>query len=323
MSINNSRVRVLALKKAEQGDDVIVRVVEIDGQAKPDVQIKFAATVAAAHEVDGQEAPTGKAPLANGALATSFAPYQVRSFAVKLAPPQTPIAKPRSQSVSLPYNVSVATLDGVKSAGGFDAQGRALPAEMLPAGISWSGIVFKLASPASGKANAVAAQGQTVQLPPGTFKRAYLLAASSEGDQTATFRIGENPMELTIQDWSGFIGQWEDRTWNKKQEQLPPRPGAPPNAPPRVRTVLEYTGLKPGYIKRAPVAWYASHRHTAEGANEAYAYSYLFAYPMEVPVGAKTLTLPNNDKIRILAVTVSDESNEGHPAQPLYDMLKR
>ncbi len=43
------------------------------------------------------------------------------------------------------------------------------------------------------------------------------------------------------------------------------------------------------------------------GKNEAYAYSYLFAYTIDVPANAKTLTLPNNDNVRILAITGSNE----------------
>jgi alpha-mannosidase len=80
-------------------------------------------------------------------------------------------------------------------------------------------------------------------------------------------------------------------------------------------------GLKPGFIKTASVAWFASHRHTADGANEPYAYAYLFAYPIDVPANAKTLTLPDNDKIRILAVSVAAETAVISPAQPLYDTL--
>jgi alpha-mannosidase len=157
----------------------------------------------------------------------------------------------------------------------------------------------------------------------GGFKRLFLLAASAAGDQKITFRVGDNPVELTIQDWSGFIGQWDDRTWNQKEERLPPRPGAAPDAPPRVRTVLEYTGLNPGFIKQAPVAWFASHRHTAGGGNEPYVYSYLFAYAINIPAGARTLTLPSDDRIRILAITASDEASEARPAQPLFDTLER
>ena len=81
------------------------------------------------------------------------------------------------------------------------------------------------------------------------------------------------------------------------------------------------TGIVPGFIKRTPVAWFASHRHTADGVNEAYAYSYLFAYAVDVPAGARTLTLPNNDRIRILAMTVANEGGHVNPAQPLYDDL--
>jgi alpha-mannosidase len=50
-----------------------------------------------------------------------------------------------------------------------------------------------------------------------------------------------------------------------------------------------------------------------------YAYSYLFAYPIELPDGAKTIILPGNDKIRVLAISVADENPEVKPAQPLYD----
>src|SRR5256885_684212 len=65
----------------------------------------------------------------------------------------------------------------------------------------------------------------------------------------------------------------------------------------------DYAGLEPGYIKTAPLAWYASHRHGSDGTNDPYAYSYLFANALDVPAGAKTITLPENDRIRILAAS--------------------
>lgn len=80
-----------------------------------------------------------------------------------------------------------------------------------------------------------------------------------------------------------------------------------------------YAGIAPGFIKRAPVAWFASHHHTADGANVPYSYSYLFAYTLDVPAGVKTLTLPDNDKIRVMAITVAEESDSVTPAMPLYD----
>jgi alpha-mannosidase len=86
---------------------------------------------------------------------------------------------------------------------------------------------------------------------------------------------------------------------------------------------MECTGLKPAYIKRAPVAWFASHRHAPGGASEPYSYSYLFAYKLDLPAGATTLTLPDNKRIRILAATVAKEAPQVTPAHPLYDTLER
>jgi alpha-mannosidase len=87
---------------------------------------------------------------------------------------------------------------------------------------------------------------------------------------------------------------------------------------------MEFNGtITPGFIKRAPVAWYASHIHDSAGVNEAYVYCYLFAYGLDVPDGVHTLTLPDNPKIRIMAVSVADEAYVVRPAQPLYDTLDR
>jgi alpha-mannosidase len=81
------------------------------------------------------------------------------------------------------------------------------------------------------------------------------------------------------------------------------------------------TGIRPGFIKREDLAWYCSHQHNAAGENMPYAYSYLFAYAIELPAGAKSITLPDNDKIRVLAISVADENPEVTPVQPLYDVL--
>ena len=67
----------------------------------------------------------------------------------------------------------------------------------------------------------------------------------------------------------------------------------------------------------------SSHRHSEAAANEPYAYSYLFAYTIDLPAGSNSLMLPNNPRIRILAASVSDDSSSATPVQPLYDTLDR
>jgi alpha-mannosidase len=309
LSVSEPCARVMALKKAEESDDVVVRIVEVDGQSAPAVRLHFAAPVASARELNGQEIAIGKATIAGGDLVTTLGAYQIRTFAVRLAPPRATRAKPAWRVVALPAERLVATSDGTKSAPGFDDSGRSLPAEMLPGDLSYAGVHFTI-----GK-SALVPRGQTIALPPG--RRLYILAASAEGEQTVT--LGGHSMIL--QPWAGFIGQWNRRTWTRKEEEILPRADAPPGAPPRRRGSMEYSGLEPAFIKRDPVAWFASHRHSADGANEPYAYSYLFAYSMQLPPGTHSVTLPDNDRVRIMAMTVSDEGTPVTPAQPLYDTL--
>ncbi|HEX8745573.1 MAG TPA: glycosyl hydrolase-related protein, partial [Pyrinomonadaceae bacterium] len=324
LAVNNSRVRVLAFKRAEESDEMIVRLVELDGRPARNVRIRLAGPIASAREVNGQEQPIGAATIARGELVTDLGPYQLRSFALRLAPSRKNLGVPQSLPVELPYDLSASSLHDTKTAGGFDSAGRSLPAEMLPGEVSYAGIRFRLAPAGVGQPNALRAAGQTINLPPGNFKRLYILAASVDDDQRAAFRVGERSVELTIQNWGGFIGQWDNRQWTEKEVTIPPANPVDPAAPrTRIDPYAEMTGIRPGFIKPAPLAWFASHHHNTGGRSEPYAYSYLFAYAIDLPLGAKTLTLPRNDRIRVMAVTVSDEGEQFRAARPLYDTLER
>ena len=283
-----------------------MRLVELDGKPQREVRISFGASLTAAREVNGQEEPMGAATVSGGALLTSFTAYQPRTFAVKLAAASTKVAGVHSLPATLHYDLATTSNDGTKSQGGFDGQGNAIPAEMLPAEITFNDVRFQLAPAKTGSANAVVAKGQSIDLPAGQHNRVYILAAA-DGDQKATFKVGNNSVELNIQDWGGFIGQWDDRQWSSKDTSND--------------DYGQMLAIKPGYIKRADVAWYCTHHHNAAGENVSYRYSYLFAYPLDLPPGAKTITLPDNDKIRILAISMADENASVQPVQPLYDVL--
>jgi alpha-mannosidase len=307
LKVNNPRIRVLAVKKAENSDEIVVRMVELDGKPQPRVHISFAAPITDAREVNGQEQPVGPATIDDGALVTSFGAYQPRTFALRLAVASNNVAGVRSTPVALHYDLATASNDGAHSDAGFDGKGNTLPAEMIPAQITFNDVTFALAKATTGAPNAVVAKGQTIALPASNFNRVYLLAASADGDQKATFEIANKKVELNIQDWGGFIGQWDDRQWALKNASHD--------------DYGDMIGLKPAHIKRADLAWYCSHHHNAAGENVSYAYSYLFGYAIDLPPGAKTIKLPNNSKVRILAISVADENPVVKPAQPLYDVL--
>lgn len=306
LKIDNPRIQVMALKKAEDSDETILRLVELDGKPQENVQVAFASSIESAREVNGQEQPIGTATVTDGALVTSFGAYQPRTFALKLASSPTKIKGVRSEPVALRYDLSVASKDGAKTSGGFDGKGNALPAELLPEVIDFHGVVFKLAKTTGDFPNAVAAKGQKIVLPAGNYNKVYLLAAA-EGDQKGDFEAGGKTVSLNIQNWGGYIGQWDNRQWS-------PKDTAHDN-------YGDMVGLAPGYIKRADLAWYGSHHHDATGKNVAYAYSYLFGYAIDLPAGAEEVKLPKNDKIRILAISVAAENSSVKPVQPLYDEL--
>jgi alpha-mannosidase len=334
VKLNNSRVRVLAMKKAEDTDEIVLRMVELDGKPAADVRATFASPVTAAREINAQEQPVGSADVREGALVTSFTAYQPRTFALRLAASGSKAQTVSSQPVDLKYDLATASNDDAKTPnGGMDGKGNAFPAEMLPTQLQMGSISFKLASAATGSPNAVVARGQTIQLPAGKFNRVYLLAASSDGDLSADFRADTKPVKLDIQNWGGFIGQWDTRLWkdNDPHREWAISAHAPtwPTADLKERELRvpspkypdDYLGLRAGYIKPANVAWYASHFHTPQGLNQPYRFSYLFSYTIDLPENARTLTLPNDSKIKVFAISVANETTPLTPAQPLFDTL--
>jgi alpha-mannosidase len=307
VKVSNPRVRVLAVKKAELSDEIVIRMVELDGKPQSDVHIVFAAPITGAREVNGQEQPVGQAKVSDGELITSFSAYQPRTFALRLNAAPAKVEGVQGTPVALHYDLAVASNDGTHSQGGFDGKGNTLPAEMLPSQITFNDVAFQLAPAKTGSPDAVVAKGQAIALPSGHYNRVYLLAASADGDQKATFEIAGKKSELNVEDWGGFVGQWDDRQWSSNDAAHD--------------DYGDMIGLKPGFIKRADLAWYCSHHHNAAGENVSYSYSYLFGYQLDLPEGAKTIRLPNNNKIRILAISVANENPEVIPAQPLYDVL--
>src|SRR6267154_3904190 len=53
LKLSDDRIRVMAFKKAELSDELIVRMVEMDGKPAANVHVAFAGPVIAAREVNG------------------------------------------------------------------------------------------------------------------------------------------------------------------------------------------------------------------------------------------------------------------------------
>ena len=306
---NSDQVQIASVKKAEDSDEIVVRFRELSGRLASGVRLTSALPLLGAREIDGQEMPVGPATLQNGALGFDLPPYQLRAFALKAgALPGALPAAVSSQPLKLPYDLDAVSSIKNPADGGFDDKGCTYPAEQFPASLVSEGISFQLGSPADGQKNAVVCRGQSLDLPTGSYNRVYLLAAAVDGDQRAEVKIDGAATPLVVPDWSQFIGQWDERLWKGEVPELTYDWHNP------------LAGLVPGYIKRSPVAWYCSHRHDPKQGNEFYQYAYLFKYGFDLPAGAKSITLPDNDKIRVLAISVARDPAAGFiPAAPLYD----
>jgi alpha-mannosidase len=298
-TLNTDQVMITAIKKAEVGDRIIVRLRELAGRTAKGVKLALPAHIAAATEVNGQETAFQVGTTEGRVLVTDMEAFSLRAFALRLKSPPAKVAQPRTRLLRLGFN-------GSATRGNFDGNGRRFAS--LPAKITSEGINFKLGSIRAGQKNVLSCRGQTLKIPAG-FDRIYFLAAAIGGDQFDRFTVGGRIVKMKTQNWCGFIGQWDNRQWGGKPIELAY------NWDRKLRRIV------PGYIKRDPVAWFSPHL-VAEGKIQYYKYAYLFKYHIDLSPGDESLVLPRNPKIKIFAITASNEAIHSlHPARPLYDTL--
>lgn len=306
-SVNTPNVSIVSVKKAEDSDGIIVRLRESDGKAASGTLVCSLPTApTSVSEVDGQERTIGQAALNSNSLNYELSPYAVKAYEFSFAPSNQHLTD--SVPVALPYNLDVISSRANRSDGDFDGQGRTLPADQLGDRIEVEGVSFQVGPKTDGAKNALACNGQTVNLPAGG-QRVYLLAASSTPDHKASFAIGDKKASASIANWGGKIGQWDNRVWQ----------GVVPDVAYDFNNKL--MGIDPGFIKTDSIAWACSHRHAPAG-DEVYEYSYLFKYGFDIPAGAKSITLPKDRSIKVLAISVvRDPIDNVQPATQLIDHL--
>jgi alpha-mannosidase len=302
LRLNTQQVDVRAIKKAEEGDWVVVRLQELLGKDADGVTLSLGGGIESGYEIDGQERRISEATIVDGQLMLDMGKCAIRSFALKPAPAQVQLKLPESKAVELAFNTDAFTRDGQSGDGAFGTC--SIPAELVPASLECGGIPFVLGNVDA--KNAIRCQGQTVTLPKGRFNRIYLLAAADE-DTESQIRIGKKQLPFRVQKWTGTVGQYDRRVWDREFAAVD------------YNCVGWLTKIETGFIKRDEVAWFGTHRHDAAGINEAYQFSYLFKYGFDLPKGAGEITLPDNEAIKVFAVAVANDLNRAVPVGDLYD----
>ncbi len=321
-SHDGGQVAVRALKKAEDTDEIVVRLQELYGRQARDIGLTLPVAIRSAREVTAAEEARDPVPVVSGRILVTLGPYEGRTFALRLSEATRRISSPESIVVPLPFNADGLSADVNRGDGDFDGKGRTLAAEQVPSSLSLGGIEFQLGRGTPGEANVVVPGGQRVRLPAGAFDSLHLIAASVGGDSSGvlTFERDDAPVGRTtvpVREWEGAIGQWtsrlqddrllravfvapmKDQSWALEaiESQMVVKRAAD-------GTLAGVEQLRPGFVKRDEVALVVPHRHAPAG-NEPYIASYLFHYVVEIPKGATSVVLPANALLRILAMSAA------------------
>ncbi|MFN7940523.1 MAG: glycoside hydrolase family 38 C-terminal domain-containing protein [Thermoanaerobaculia bacterium] len=278
-------VELLAVKRAEASDELVLRVSERSG-SPVNLAPRFAAAVRS-RAIDGLEEPAGRDD------PWSLHPNGLIAIACELAPPPSPVAPPRFAALALPWNRRGFSRQGEAGGAGFDDRGNCFPRELLSSPLVENGIAFDLDQVGSG-ADVVVACGQRLDLAAG-FDEVWLLGASIGGDLEVGFGGGRSQRRAPLPDWRAPLGAWDRERW----------------------TALGRRRVA-GFRKQVALAWVAGHLHDRRGRDRIYEPGCLFLVRLPVAREARTLELPDDPRARFVAAAqVTGAGSQLVPLAPL------
>ena len=284
VKINTDKVRISAVKKAQESDDVIVRVCEYTGEEYNGTELEFPFEVEEAFEVRGDEKVIGSVPTDGKKLVFDMGANEIRSFALKIKKAEADI---NQKEVTLPYN-AVAVTDNKTRNKSTLKNGISIPRELMPEKILTSGVIYKLPQ---GDMNGLICDGQTLRLDDG-YSAVSLLITSLGDDKDIVFTVGERNVSVKVQNCFEAIGQWD-----------------------LMRSKVM------GYIKPQPQLLSFSHSHNKDGDMIAKQF-YLFG--AEIPLdGVNSIVLPKDDNILILSATLIKDAVSFKKADEHFDTLEK
>lgn len=321
---NNDQVNIQTIKMAEDGSGVVVRLQELYGQPCKALKLTSALAIDGAELLDGAERPLNiKLGPKKNLLTLDFTPYELKTIRLQIS--EKGKSSQLTQPIELKYDVDIFSYndsreDGYSEEmtsnprprneghrGSMDGKGGTYPAEMIGDKVQMGNVTFSIGSRKVGEYNAVACLGQNIDIPAGT-KVLHILAAADE-DQHVSFKAGNKEFLLNIGGWTGNMGLWDNREFQGFVAELSYS----------MRNDLKT--IHPAFIRNQRIAWAASHHHLPN-ADALYEYSYLFAYRIEIPENASSITLPNSRFVRIVAISVGDEG-KATPLQTSFNDLQR
>lgn len=269
LSVTSPSVIVRAVKFAEDGNGIVVRINEGAGKSHTNAGIKFFCDIKKACEVYADEEFIRDIKTSDGAVRFDLKPFEVKTFKFELDV-QKNKSRENYKKIELEYNSNGITSDNYKVNCILQGSGCSLPDELISKNYTVQGITFRMPDSSMSK-NVLIPRGQEISVPK-TVTKMYVIAASVMGDRDVVFMADNKERHVTVCAMREPVGQWDMKGLNQTAE-----------------------------IKSAALALEFSHTHHPEG-NLANQRAYFYLYEIDVR-GCKTLTLPEDNKVVILAVT--------------------
>lgn len=214
-SLSTDKVSIKALKKAEDSDELIVRVYEWAGEDQQDVTLRFAAPILSVREVNAIEEdvenPTSVVST-DSAFTFSIGHYQPKTFAVRLHG-HDHVSSELASSVStdtpatFTCNVDLMSYDKNR-ANASTMYTYAYPADLIPDTLVADGIPFVMGNRAESKYNAMRCSNSTITLnrKPGEDKFYLLMSSGAEKGSPVTVVINGDTTSFVVPYFSGNVG---------------------------------------------------------------------------------------------------------------------
>lgn len=287
LKINNENAILRCCKLAEDGDGIIVRVNEGSGEALKNVELTFAARILEASECLANEQAIKKADSKSKKLKFDLAPYGIKTFRIKLEAPDKK-GRENFKKLDLEYNSKGFTKNESMRNVILQGSGCSLPAELCSQGFTAGGVSFKMPD-TQASSDVMVPRGQTIDLPK-SMTKLYIAAASTLGDRDATFYLDGREKQIKIAAMTEHYGNWDMAGLNIKAAH-----------------------------KNAPIAFEFTHTHHPEG-DIPNGKAYFYLYELDIR-NAKTLTLPEDNRIIILAMTAVKKFSNTKRATRLIDEI--
>lgn len=292
--ISNDNVIIRAIKASEEDDKAfIIRVNEAIGKEQRNVSLHMLGKIGKAQLCTALEEPISDMKVTNGRLRFSMKPFEVKTFKITYEDEIPLIPSERYYTIELPYNAQGYTYDDNMRHIILQGSGFSLPRELLDENYYIGGIRYHfLNADVNSKNDVLVCRGQEIKLPKCT--RVYFIAGSTLGEQSVIISYGKKKVPFKIKPIGQPINKWD----------------------------MAATGQVADINDNGAFGYEFTHVHHPEGNVAKKAQFTLYSLAI-LSNEAVTITLPENNRVVILAMTAIDERSKGGLATKIIDTVSQ